>query len=107
MREGSRQRVAAAFESQHLLGTDHAERLRISSEVTVIRNLATWERVLRIAAGLGLLYITFFGPQTYLGWIGLVPLINGLSGYCPIYEFFGFTSFHPERNHERATTFRG
>lgn len=53
------------------------------------RNEGTIDRALRIVAGLGILSLVFVGPQTPWGWIGLVPLVTGLVGVCPVYSIFG------------------
>lgn len=47
------------------------------------------DRTLRVIAGLALIALVFVGPQTPWGWIGLVPLITGLVGWCPAYTLFG------------------
>ena len=47
------------------------------------------DRVLRIVFGAALLSIVFVGPQTPWGYIGLVPLLTGLFGYCPVYSVLG------------------
>jgi hypothetical protein len=56
------------------------------------RNEGTIDRVLRIAAGLVLLSLVFIGPQTPWGWIGIVPLVTGLVGYCPLYTVLGINT---------------
>ena len=48
------------------------------------------DRVLRIVIGLGLLSLVFFGPQTVWGYLGIVPLLTGVVGFCPLYKIFGF-----------------
>mgnify|MGYP001030557259 CR=1 FL=1 len=53
------------------------------------RNEGTVDRALRIIAGLGILSLVFVGPQTPWGWIGLVPLVTGLVGVCPVYSVLG------------------
>ncbi len=50
------------------------------------------ERVLRILIGLGLLSLVFTGPRTAWGWIGLLPLLTGLSGLCPLYTLLGVST---------------
>ncbi len=50
------------------------------------------ERVLRVALGLGLLSLTFLGPKTFWGYLGLVPLATGLLGTCPLYTLLGFST---------------
>jgi hypothetical protein len=47
------------------------------------------DRILRITVGLILLSLVFVGPHTPWGLIGIVPLVTGLSGYCPAYGLFG------------------
>jgi len=36
-----------------------------------------------------LIAIVFVGPQTAWGWVGLVPLLTGLVGNCPLYTILG------------------
>jgi hypothetical protein len=53
------------------------------------RNEGNLDRALRIIAGLALISLVFIGPQTPWGWIGLVPLVTGLVGMCPLYSILG------------------
>lgn len=50
------------------------------------------ERVLRVAVGVGLLSLVFVGPQTWWGLIGIVPIMTGLLGSCPLYTLVGFST---------------
>lgn len=50
------------------------------------------ERAIRIVLGLGLLSMTFLGPHTLWGLIGVVPLLTGILGSCPLYTVFGFST---------------
>ncbi len=50
------------------------------------------DRAVRIALGLVLLVIAFVGPKTPWGFVGLVPLVTGLLGSCPIYTLFGLST---------------
>ena len=52
-------------------------------------NEAPWDRILRVIVGVVLMALVFVGPQTWLGWIGVVPLLTGLFGFCPAYRLFG------------------
>lgn len=61
------------------------------------RNEATIERVLRVIVGLGVLSLTVVGPKTMWGLIGLVPLLTGLIGSCPLYTIFGFSTCPMEK----------
>jgi hypothetical protein len=53
------------------------------------RNEGSLDRILRIVVGLVLIALVFVGPQTQWGWIGVVPLLTGIIGFCPAYAIFG------------------
>lgn len=55
-------------------------------------NVGSVDRILRIVLGLGLLSLVFVGPQTPLGWFGLVPLLTGVMSSCPLYSVLGWSS---------------
>jgi len=55
-------------------------------------NEGTVDRILRVILGLALISIVFAGPQTPWGWIGLVPLVTGLVGMCPLYAILGINT---------------
>ncbi len=55
-------------------------------------NVGGIDRVLRIVAGLAILSLVFIGPQTAWGWIGLIPLITGVVGFCPMYPLIGIST---------------
>lgn len=56
------------------------------------RNEGNLDRILRVVAGLVLISLVFVGPMTPWGWVGLVPLITGLVGSCPIYSILGMNT---------------
>jgi len=56
------------------------------------RNEGNVDRVLRVIAGIVLISLVFVGPQTVWGWIGLVPLVTGLVGTCPLYSALGINT---------------
>lgn len=53
------------------------------------RNEGAVDRVLRVIVGVAILSLVFIGPQTPWAWFGLVPLITGLVGFCPVYALLG------------------
>ncbi len=57
-------------------------------------NEGTVDRVARVTLGVVLLIVGFgvIGGTggTILGIVGLVPLLTGLAGWCPLYSVFGF-----------------
>ncbi len=56
------------------------------------RNEGTLDRALRIILGLALISLVFVGPQTPWGWVGLIPLVTGAVGTCPLYSIFGIST---------------
>ena len=53
------------------------------------QNEGTMDRVIRTALGLGLLSLVVVGPQSWWGMIGIIPLLTGVVGYCPLYGMLG------------------
>lgn len=60
--------------------------------IAVTRNEGTIDRLLRVVVGLILIALVFVGPRTAWGWIGVVPLLTGLVGMCPIYSLLGINT---------------
>ena len=56
------------------------------------KNEGTVDRVLRVVAGAAVISLVFVGPQTAWGWVGLVPLVTGLVGNCPVYSILGINT---------------
>lgn len=52
-------------------------------------NEGKFDRAIRIVLGLVLIALVFVGPKTNWGWIGLIPLITGLTGFCGLYKLLG------------------
>ncbi len=53
------------------------------------RNVGGVDRILRIIIGLGLISLVYVGPQTPWGWIGVIPLLSAIVGFCPAYRLIG------------------
>ena len=51
------------------------------------QNVGKTERIVRVVAGLAVLSILFLVESNlrYLGFLGLIPLLTGILGYCPLY----------------------
>jgi hypothetical protein len=62
-----------------------------------MRNENGFDRLVRIIVGLMVISLVFVGPKTLLGWIGLVPLVTGLMGFCPAYTLFGVSTCRKRR----------
>ena len=61
------------------------------------RNEHAVDRAVRVALGLGLLSLVVVGPQSLWGLVGLVPLLTGLIGSCPLYTVLGIGTCRLER----------
>ena len=57
-------------------------------------NEGNLDRVIRIIIGLIILSLWFVlqGNAEYLALIGLIPLITGIIGWCPLYTIFGINT---------------
>lgn len=55
-------------------------------------NVGSADRFFRIILGIVLIALVFVGPQTVWGWAGIVPLVTGLLGTCPLYSIIGINS---------------
>ncbi len=57
------------------------------------KNIGTTDSIIRIIIGLILLSLIFIGPKTLWGLIGLIPLLTGIFGYCPLYPLLGINTY--------------
>jgi len=55
-------------------------------------NESKTERIIRVAVGIALLSMVVTGPQSLWGLIGIVPLMTGFIGNCPLYTILGISS---------------
>lgn len=53
---------------------------------STFRNIGSTERVVRIAVGVALITVAIVFPGAWWGYIGIVPLITGTVGWCPLYS---------------------
>ncbi|WP_215843975.1 DUF2892 domain-containing protein [Acidithiobacillus montserratensis] len=56
------------------------------------------DRLIRVVVGIIVIALVFTGPKTPWGWLGLLPLITGLVGWCPAYTLLGIRTC-PLRKH--------
>ena len=64
-------------------------------------NVGSWDRFIRVLIGVGLLTMTVIGPKTGWGWVGILPLLTGIVGWCPPYQILGISTCekkNPEKN---------
>lgn len=55
-------------------------------------NLNPYERGIRVVLGALLLTAAFFNPSELWYFVGLLPLITGAAGMCPVYKILNFSS---------------
>ncbi len=56
------------------------------------RNVGQIDRAIRVALGIALLGLAFSGLYTPWTWLGVVPLLTGLIGWCPPYSLLGINT---------------
>jgi len=51
------------------------------------KNMSNLDRGIRIALGIVILSLIFFlsGGIRWIGLLGLIPLVTGIFGFCPLY----------------------
>jgi hypothetical protein len=55
-------------------------------------NLGNLDRALRLLVGIALIGLAVFGRIGAWGYVGIVPLLTGMVGLCPLYRPFGFST---------------
>lgn len=60
-------------------------------------NVGGIDRILRIVVGLVLIGLTLTGTIGVWGWLGVVPLLTGVIGWCPPYALLGFSTCSMKR----------
>ncbi len=53
------------------------------------KNIGKAERIARVVLGVGVLSLAFVGPQSPWAYLGFLPLVTGLLGWCPPYALLG------------------
>jgi hypothetical protein len=56
------------------------------------RNVGNADRIVRVIVGALLVGNVFVGFKTVVGWVGLVLIITGLFGTCPVYSLLAITT---------------
>lgn len=55
-------------------------------------NVGGIDRVIRILLGLVLIGLTLSDQISAWGWLGVVPLVTGVLGWCPPYSILGINT---------------
>lgn len=55
-------------------------------------NVGKVDRIIRIVVGIILVGNVFTGVQTPIGWIGLILIVTGAFGICPLYSLLNINT---------------
>ena len=55
-------------------------------------NVGGIDRIIRIVVGAVLIGNVFTGLQTPIGWLGVILVVTGLFGVCPLYSILGINT---------------
>ncbi len=55
-------------------------------------NIGRVERIVRIVVGIAILSLAFVGPRSPWAYLGIMPLLSGLIGWCPPYALLGIST---------------
>lgn len=65
------------------------------------RNLAAWDRILRVVIGFAIVSLAFWGPRSTWALLGLVLPVTAALGHCPLYVMLGIRTC-PPRDTQKA-----
>ncbi|MDH5682629.1 MAG: DUF2892 domain-containing protein [Spirochaetota bacterium] len=60
-------------------------------------NVHTVERIIRVLLGIAIIAVFFlkaegWGISKWFGLVGIIPILTGSLGNCPLYSIFGFST---------------
>ncbi len=59
----------------------------------MMKNVGSADKIVRLVVGIALIAFALFGPADigwkWVGWIGVVPIVTALMGWCPLYSIVG------------------
>lgn len=55
-------------------------------------NMGKADRIIRVILGVLLIGNVFFALQHPIGWVGVILLITGILGICPLYSLLGINT---------------
>ena len=55
-------------------------------------NTGKVDRIIRVIVGVLLVGNVFAGIQTPIGWIGIILIVTGVFGTCPVYSLLGINT---------------
>jgi hypothetical protein len=64
----------------------------LQENLHMTKNVGGIDRIIRIVVGAALIAAAATGTVGLWGYIGVVPLLTGLMGWCPPYALLGFST---------------
>ena len=55
-------------------------------------NMGKTDRIIRVIVGVLLIGNVFFALQNPIGWIGVILLVTGIAGICPLYSLLNINT---------------
>jgi hypothetical protein len=55
-------------------------------------NMGKTDRLIRVVLGILLIGNVFFALQHPIGWVGVILLVTGIFGICPLYSLLGINT---------------
>jgi hypothetical protein len=65
-------------------------------------NLGDVDRFVRVVAGIAMLALCLVGPTSVWGLVGVLPLVTGIAGECPIYRALGISTRRATNRNEET-----
>ena len=61
------------------------------------KNINDPERVIRLVVGAIITSLAFWGPRNLWYLLGIIPMLTGFVGTCPLYTILGINTNHPKK----------
>jgi uncharacterized membrane protein HdeD (DUF308 family) len=55
-------------------------------------NVGKTDRIIRVILGVVLIGNVFFALQHPIGWVGVILVVTGIAGICPLYTLLGINT---------------
>jgi len=55
-------------------------------------NVGNIDRIIRIVVGIILVGNVFYALQHPIGWVGVILIVTGIAGKCPLYSILGLNT---------------
>lgn len=55
-------------------------------------NVGKVDRIIRIVLGVLLIGNVFYALESPIGWVGIILIVTGIAGICPLYSLLGLNT---------------